>query len=488
MRRHVVNVLITGLILLGSFPSPAMASELNRPALYGSDVSQSDIQEQRLPLRNIRYLGSRIFSTFFNKYDGYGDGPAGVTPEQRNQPGQRSTLQANGTFLHFNGLDAQSCIECHNMLSTATVPIKFAIGGGGGLNSSVIGAGGSFIDANESHSLTSQNIDGRIINPPFLYGCGSIELLAREMTRDLQTIKNQALQHPDKWIELVSKGVHFGRLRADRQGQLDTSEIHGIEAQADVRDFLVVRPFGRKGEHATIRDFAVHAMQFHFGMEPVEMVGENVDHDNDGVTNEISIGQISALSVFIATLDPPRQKPLNSEARLGQRLFTEIGCSECHTPVLQTESPELIQSFPEIHTDPDRNVFYRVNLADTPGGYQRNAAGGLAVPLYADLRLHHMGAELAEADGNDRFTTARLWGIADSAPYLHDGRALTIMDAIMQHGGIGSDARDSVDKFQRLAVSNQQHLLSFLNSLRTPRQVSQDLNGMTAVDTHLNDF
>ena len=55
-----------------------------------------------------------------------------------------------------------------------------------------------------------------------------------------------------------------------------------------------------------------------------------------------------------------------------------------------------------------------------------------------------MGAELSESTGGglDRwFTTARLWGVADSAPYLHDGRATTLADAIRMHGGEAEDAR-----------------------------------------------
>jgi CxxC motif-containing protein (DUF1111 family) len=87
-----------------------------------------------------------------------------------------------------------------------------------------------------------------------------------------------------------------------------------------------------------------------------------------------------------------------------------------------------------------------------------------------------MGPELAESFGSDLdpwFTTARLWGLADTAPYLHDGRALTIADAILMHGGEAQDARDA---FADLDEEDQGKLLAFLRTLRTPERVGEDLD------------
>ena len=63
------------------------------------------------------------------------------------------------------------------------------------------------------------------------------------------------------------------------------------------------------------------------------------------------------------------------------------------------------------------------------------------------------------------FITPRLWGVADTAPYLHDGRALTITDAILLHGGEAQTARDN---FDGLSDANKILLLTFLRSLKTP--------------------
>ncbi len=103
--------------------------------------------------------------------------------------------------------------------------------------------------------------------------------------------------------------------------------------------------------------------------------------------------------------------------------------------------------------------------------------GGLIVPLFADLKRHDMGPDLAESFGGElasQFTTARLWGVADTAPYLHDGRALMLTDAISLHGGEAQAARNA---FVALRPHGKRALLAFLRALRTPREkdVAPDL-------------
>jgi CxxC motif-containing protein (DUF1111 family) len=68
----------------------------------------------------------------------------------------------------------------------------------------------------------------------------------------------------------------------------------------------------------------------------------------------------------------------------------------------------------------------------------------------------------------NEWKTPPLWGVADSAPYLHDGRATTLMDAILQHGG---DARSVREKFGQLTHENQQSVIAFLKALKAPSNV-----------------
>ena len=439
-RRHFVCSFVFCVAFSVSIPALVYAEKVpgELPALSDLQVSQEDIASGRFYPHALRCIGGLVFSTSFNKLDGYGHGP--FSTHEPDFLETRPTLQGNGTFLRVNGLDAQSCLECHSVLSNAVVPFRFGVGGVGASSSNVMFKPTLIDPATDG----KENYNGRFINPPFIFGPGCIELLANEMTIDLQQSKAQAQQNPGTPVALVTKGVSFGSLSYQSNGECDTSQIEGIDAD------LVVRPFGRKGEFSTVRAFDVGAMEFHFGMEPVELVGVGVDRDGDGVTNEVSIGQMSALHIFSTFLTPPFMENLSGEAQYGKYLFEYAGCADCHMPALTTERPILTYSFPEVPTDPTVNIFHAVDLTAYPTFFEKVTNGGLLVPLFADLKRRDMGPGLAESFGRElaaQFTTARFWGVADTAPYLHDGRALTLTDSISMHGGGPQKARDTFASF-----------------------------------------
>jgi len=465
MRRHfrpTTLIVATGLLsalVLAAQTLPGSGPRLPRPG-----YDQEAIAAGEVSLPQLRERGLLVFTTPFNKADGYGDGP--MNPVDPRSPGGRPTLQNNGTFLRVNGLDGQSCLECHSIVSNASVPARFGVGGVGGAVSNAMFMP-SRIDVGDELGEGSASFDGRFINPPFLFGAGGVELVGKEMTRELQALAALALSQPGVDVPLVTKGVSFGTVRAV-SGTLDTSNVQGIDAD------LVVRPFGRKGEFPTLRSFDLVALPFHFGMQPVETVGPGIDDDGDGVVDEVETGDLSALSIFATTLPPPSRDG-GRRTRSGARLFRTTGCASCHVPELVTESRVLDYSFPVVPADPDANVYYSVDLAAIAGFPTRGK--GLAIPLFADLKRHDMGAGLAESfDGaiDHMFTTARLWGVADTAPYLHDGRATTLEEAILLHGGEAQAVRDT---FAALPPREQADLIAFLMSLRTP---SDPLAGLAA--------
>ncbi|MFZ9888522.1 MAG: di-heme oxidoredictase family protein, partial [Myxococcota bacterium] len=131
--------------------------------------------------------------------------------------------------------------------------------------------------------------------------------------------------------------------------------------------------------------------------------------DDDGVADpEMSPQQLFDLVSFTMLLAAPELDPLDDKKRRGLRTFDEIGCKACHTPRLESPRGPL--------------------------------------PVYSDLLLHDMGAALAdgieqgEATGSE-FRTQPLWGLSAVGPYLHDGRAHTIDEAIDFHGGEAQGAR-----------------------------------------------
>lgn len=463
--------LLASLLLVPALPAQVPPPPGEGPALKPPRVTQAEIAGGQLTLRQIRLHGLRIFATPFNQHDGFGDGP--MDPADPISPGGRPTLQGstgggNGSFLRVNGLDSQSCLECHGILSTATVPFRMGVGGAGTANNNAMSKP-SQIDVTASQGGTFASFDGRFINPPFVLGSGGVELLAKEMTAELQQLKQLAQQQPGTDVPLVTKGVDFGIIRYVN-GSFDTSGVEGVDPD------LVVRPFGRKGEFATTRAFDVEALPFHHGMQPVETVGQGVDDDGDGVTDEILVGELSALSIFNTTLERPVQESGSPHAAAGEQVFTGIGCADCHRPFLDAQSAELTFSFPEVETDPSANVFYSVDLRRAPARFPAAPGGGIRVPLFSDLKRHDMGPGLAENTGSaldSWYVTARLWGIADTGPYLHDGRAMTLTEAILLHGG---EAQGSRDQFAALSAQDRERLLGFLRTLRTPERSAVGLS------------
>ena len=150
------------------------------PALAPINITQDEIESGKFSLLELRRIGRQIFSTPFNKLDGYGDGP--FIGEDPTTFGGRPTLQGNGTFLRVNGLDAQTCVECHFALSTREIPMTFAVGGFGGANTNALFAP-TVIDVADSANAGFAGFNGRFINPPFRFGFGGVELLAKEMTQ-----------------------------------------------------------------------------------------------------------------------------------------------------------------------------------------------------------------------------------------------------------------------------------------------------------------
>ena len=480
------------------FPSICLAQH-DDPALPDDSTTMSemlsDLADGNITIRDLRRKGLEIFTTSFNTFDGYGDGPYDHEVP-KTEPGHRPTLQGNGLTLRVNGLDAQSCNECHSFVRRSTTPPVLGIGGVGGIvqnaliSPTVIDVTDAAKEPLDDSSGSGQNLpltndgvadfNGRYANPPFLFGGGGVELLAKEMTHDLQQHLNTARSaEAGAIIELVTHGVDFGYIESLGDGDV-TLNVDGIgfkdNSTRTPEEVLVVRPFGRKGENFSMRDFDRVAMQFHFGLQPVEVVGEDVDEDADGIKNEVTEFEMSALHVFDVTNPVPVVEELGAQGWRGFTNFVEIGCNECHTPVHRTRTRYLPLSYPEIPEDPWQNVYMEVDLVEV-GFEPVPGEEGVFVPLFADLKRHNMGSDLAETFDqgeipNTDFTTARLWGIADTAPYLHDGRATTLRQAILLHGGEAQEVRDS---FAALRDEEQAAIIDFLSRLRTPAEPNEEL-------------
>jgi hypothetical protein len=626
-------------------------------------------------LREVTENGRHLFTTPFTKADGYGEGGkpngtsgfligprevsfrqnldafrvqthSGLSDDQLRQFLNFPVPEVNSNtqkivypYVRLDGLDSQSCWECHNFIGSERLPDTrtYALSRKQSTSGGAAGfAGNAFINPNLPNPIFMF-----IRNPPHMFGSGYVQELAEEMTLDLLGLRTialkDALANPGVAASqpLKAKTIDFGSFvvtytgdPATRPGlktvieqlndhpgqnppgfQIQWDKIQGVSAD------LVVRPFQFKGIASNMRNFVRDACNFHFGMEPREInpgfdtPGENHDSDNDGIPDELSLGDVSALTVYAMTVRPPFEVQSRDEAenRLvkrgrsifeGNEVFTKaVSCARCHTrslhmidPVALVQDPrkERAKFGPEelvgngiglsaqlmssaqlpvvrrfMGLDPVavianqdagsalnalRQAWTRYELSffaspnnqldayafdlttlkpanrlpNSPqepralsetqprlpaSGQQSDAlprpseqrsetqpglpASGqsIEVPLYSDLRRHKMGKGLKERDGfrqstdvaglvvpEDEFLTRPLWGVGDTGPWLHDGRAQSLEEAILLHRSDGSEANDVIDAFSQLPRADQDAIIKFLLTLRLPLDPRYDFD------------
>jgi CxxC motif-containing protein (DUF1111 family) len=207
--------------------------------------------------------------------------------------------------------------------------------------------------------------------------------------------------------------------------------------------------FGWKAQTASLAEFVQAACANELGLgNPGQAQPRPLgrpDYEPPGL--DLTTAQCDQLTAFITSLPRPVERLPESpaaceRAQAGKKLFRTIGCADCHTPDV-----------------------------------------GAVEGIYSDLLLHRMGQPLegggsyndppveiptmppGEGPQPGEWRTPPLWGVADSAPYLHDGRAATLEDAIRLHGGQGARA---AQRFVQLRAPEQAQLVAFLKTLRAP--------------------
>lgn len=144
---------------------------------------------------------------------------------------------------------------------------------------------------------------------------------------------------------------------------------------------------------------------------------------------------IDNFEAFMKFLAPVARGTITDEARVGEQVFTAVGCSSCHVPVLSTGA---------------------------------NASGALhrkTVPLFSDLLLHDIGTGdgiAQEAAQPNEIRTPALWGLRFRRPLMHDGSAMTPAEAIRQHAG---EASGVMERHRGATEQMRRALLAFLDSL-----------------------
>src|SRR5206468_4097340 len=147
-----------------------------------------------------------------------------------------------------------------------------------------------------------------------MFGSGYVETLARQMTEDLQMIRNATL--PGASRQLTSKGIAFGTIARATNGRWLTAGVQGIAAPSVATSgpadppSLIVRPFHQAGNVVSIRQFSNNALNHHHGIQSTERFGIGTDPDGDGFINEMTRADMTAVSIFQATMAVPGTKHL----------------------------------------------------------------------------------------------------------------------------------------------------------------------------------
>jgi len=476
--------------------SPAWAQT---PDLIGKEVSTyqrlEDGEEFTISLEELLERGQGVFEAQFTPSQGGGRPQSNGFGSPLADP--TSPLVFPRNFNRVSAMDGNACAGCHNA--------PFGIVGGGAGFAGVTFVGAFRFDfatfdqtdliplrgaVENSQFVTLQDI-GNLRAPIGFFGSGFIEMLARQITADLQAIRDAT--GPGESNALISKGISFGIISRDGSGQWDVSGVEGLPPQSLIDDppSLIIQPFIQSGLFASLRQPTAIVFNNHVGMQATELFGIGTDPDQDGVFNELTRADITAAVIFMATRAVPGQViPGNQEVKDaiedGSFLFEQIGCASCHIPALPLDNEGWIFTEPNPFNPPGQlqvgdapTLSVDLTSDDLPGERPEPEGGVVIVQAYTDLKLHdittgpgdpneealdfNQGGTPGFFDGNRRFLTKKLWGAANERPYFHHGKFTTLREATLAHAGEALAARDG---FVALTDLEQDHVIEFLKSLQ----------------------
>jgi hypothetical protein len=444
-----------------------LSAQIGDGPVIREHVDQFKIENGQMTFEEIFFKGEQLFKAKFNTYDGQGR-PGTTGTGAAREPGSAPA------FIRTSAPESNSCAGCHND------PVA---GGAGDIVANVFVLAQALDPVTDSVSPEFSNER----NTLGMHGSGPIEMLAREMTADMHSIRDSAIADAQSSNAAVTralwtKGVFFGSITASPDGSVDTASVEGVDAD------LIIKPFHQKGAVISLREFTNNAMNHHHGMQSVERFGVErtgtPDFDQDGVPNELTVGDITATTVWQAALGTPGQVIPNDPAVAraiirGERNFSLAGCDSCHVPALPLNSTVFSEPNPynpagnlQVEDVPAPYVWDMSEEGDMPRIGKR-PDGTAMVRAFTDLKrynlcddeLNHFCNEQIEQGGiaTNQFLTRKLWDVGSSAPFGHRGDLTTLTEAIYHHGG---DARTSRDAFMAMSEQEQAEVIEFLKSLQ----------------------
>lgn len=489
--------LATGMTLAFFGSSIAIGADIGSEVAIETHLQ--DGEEFEVNLHELLDHGQKLFEAVWTHQEGGGRPLTKGTGSPLSDPLDPLIFPRN--FNRLSAPDANSCAGCHNAPRS---------GGGGDIVANVFVLGQRFdfatfdaldsiptkgsVDENGT-SVTLQTL-ANSRNTLGMFGSGYIEMLARQMTADMQSIRDSIA--PGDSAMLESKGVEFGFLIRNADGSWDSSNVEGLPAPSlsGPVPSLVVHPFHQAGAVVSLRQFSNNAFNHHHGIQTAERFGDGVDADGDGFVNEMTRADVTAVTLWQAQLAVPgrvipRDRKIERAIRLGESLFDEIGCTGCHVPELPLTDRGWIYTEPNPYNPPGNLQAgeapeFALNLSDrrldgprlprtrTRDGYV------VMVPAYTDMKLHDItcgpddpnretvnmhfpGGSAEFLAGNAHFLTRKLWGTANEPPYFHHGKYTTLRQAIEAHCG---EAAQTTGEWFGLDDYERNSIIEFLKSLQ----------------------
>ncbi|MDQ3334183.1 MAG: thiol oxidoreductase [Myxococcota bacterium] len=471
-------------------------------AAIGSEVSVPrhlvDGQEFQLSKRRLIAHGQLLFAAVWTPQEGGGRPFTKGNGDPLTDPSSPLVFPRN--FNRISAPDSNACTSCHN------APRE---GGGGHI------VANAFLPAHRFDFLTFDHNDlvptrgavdesGKFVTldnvadsraTVGMFGAGYIEMLARQMTEALQS-QRDSLQ-PGQSIALVAKGVKFGTLARNANGSWNAAGVQGLPASstktaAGAVPTLIIQPFHQSANVISLRQFTNNAFNHHHGIQSTERFGVGEDPDGDGFVDELTRADVTAATLFQATLPVPGRVIPKHPAReaaiwLGEKTFRQIGCESCHVASLPLADDGWIFSEPNpfnptgnLQVGQAPSLSINLNSATLPGPRLQSAYGVVHVPAYTDLKLHDITSGPTDPNrapidfgapggspeffaGNGRFLTKKLWGVANEPPYFHHGKFTTMREAILAHHG---EAEAQGNAFASLPEHKKNAVIEFLKSLQ----------------------
>lgn len=235
----------------------------------------------------------------------------------------------------------------------------------------------------------------------------------------------------------------------------DGDGISGVPNWIDVPDFVIpssnaisqngkyIGRYGKKAAAHSLLHQTANAYNQDMGITSIFRPIDTYSHLE--IDPEVATGTVNDVVFYLRTLKAPVQRNQNDAVvNQGAAIFNQINCNGCHKSELRTGNSSIA------------------------------ALSNKIFAPYTDLLLHDMGSGLDDnyTEGNAKtyeWKTPALWGLGLSANsqggaffLMHDGRARSIEEAILMHGG---EATASKTSYQNLTQSEKGALLKFLNSL-----------------------